>query len=212
MLDEPFTALDQGLRESVRADVREALQAQGATGVLVTHDQEEALSIAEHVVLMRDGTVVQSGRPADLYERPADLWAARFLGDLVELPADGDGALVSTPLGVLPVAATVGTGGPGLVATVRPEQLHLDPAGVDGRVADVTYYGHDAMITVNVVRAGGGILPVRWRTVGGRVPAPGDAVRLGVSGAVRVYRDEQAVPGPGAAAAAARMPPAAPLH
>jgi iron(III) transport system ATP-binding protein len=190
MLDEPFTALDQGLRESVRADVREALRAQGATGVLVTHDQEEALSIADHVVLMRDGSVVQSGAPKDVYDQPADLWAARFLGDLVELPADGDDALVSTPLGVLPVAATASGAAAGgtLVATLRPEQLHLDPAGVDGRVADITYYGHDAMITVNVVRPGGGVVPVRWRTVGGLVPEQGEAVRLGVTGGVRVYR------------------------
>jgi iron(III) transport system ATP-binding protein len=139
---------------------------------------------------MRDGSVVQSGAPKDVYDQPADLWAARFLGDLVELPADGDDALVSTPLGVLPVAATASGAGAGgtLVATLRPEQLHLDPAGVDGRVADITYYGHDAMITVNVVRPGGGVVPVRWRTVGGRVPAQGEAVRLGVTGGVRVYR------------------------
>ncbi len=191
MLDEPFTALDHGLRESVRRDVRAALRSSGTTAILVTHDQEEALSIADHVALLRDGAVVQAGRPKQLYEAPVNLWAARFLGDLVELPADGDDRLVTTALGVLPVADTVpdpalGAGMP--IAVLRPEQLIADAAGVDGRVAGVTYYGHDAMVTVNLVRPGGGILPVAWRTSGVAVPREGDQVRLRVAGAVRVFR------------------------
>jgi len=157
----------------------------------VTHDQEEALSIADHVVLIRDGRVVQSGTPKDLYERPANLWAGRFLGDLVELPADGDESLVSTPLGVLRVSDTVVdpvlAGGPP-VAALRPEQIVADPLGEDCRVAEVTYFGHDAMVKVNVIKPGGGILPVDWRTSGVAVPQPGDAVRLRVAGPVRVFR------------------------
>jgi iron(III) transport system ATP-binding protein len=191
MLDEPFSALDQGLRESLRADVRTALRANRTTGVLVTHDQEEALSIADHVALMRDGQLVQAGPPEELYERPATLWAARFLGDLVELPADGDGSLVSTPLGVLSVADTVtdpALPGGSAVAVLRPEQIVADPSGEDGRVAEVTYFGHDAIVKVNVVKPGGGVIPVAWRTSGVSVPREGDGVRLRVAGAVRVFR------------------------
>ncbi len=190
MLDEPFSALDQALRESVRADVHAALRASGTTGVLVTHDQEEALSIADVVALMREGAVVQSGPPKQLYEEPASLWAARFVGDLVQLPAEGDDRLVTTPLGVLPVSCTVED--PELqgsaVAVLRPEQIVADPAGVDGRVARVTYFGHDAMAAVNVIRPGGGVLAVTWRTSGAAVPREGDQVRLRVAGAVRVFR------------------------
>ena len=190
MLDEPFSALDQALRESVRRDVRSALRASGTTAVLVTHDQEEALSIADHVALMCRGRIIQAGTPRDLYQRPASLWAARFLGDLVELPAEGDDRLVDTPLGVLPVGSEV-HGDPDVsapVAALRPEQIVAHPDGVDGRVAAVTYFGHDAMVTVNVVRRGGGVLPVAWRTSGPSVPQEGEAVRLRVEGAVRVFR------------------------
>jgi iron(III) transport system ATP-binding protein len=191
MLDEPFSALDQGLREAVRSDVRTALRASGTTAILVTHDQEEALSIADHVALLRDGAVVQAGGPKQLYEAPVNLWAARFLGDVVELPADGDERLVTTALGVLPVAETVADpalAGGRAVAMLRPEQLVADPAGVDGRVSGVAYFGHDAMVAVNLVRPGGGIIPVAWRTSGVAVPQEGDAVRLRVAGAVRVFR------------------------
>lgn len=188
MLDEPFSALDANLRVAVRNDVRAALRAAGTTGVMVTHDQEEALSLADMVALMRDGVVIAMAPPAALYAEPRDLWAARFVGDLVELPADGDEALVSTALGVLPVSATVADQVDGPVATLRPEQIVADPAGVDGRVAEVTYYGHDAMVSVNVIQPGGGVLPIQWRVSGQQVPSVGDQVRLGVLGGARVYR------------------------
>ena len=198
MLDEPFTALDQNLREAVRSDVRNALRATGATGVLVTHDQAEALSIADQVVLMRNGEVVQSAAPGALYAQPATLWAARFLGDLVELPADGDDSLVTTPLGVLPVEQTVvdaDTAAP--VATLRPEQLHADPRGVEARVVEARYFGHDALVTLNVTAPGGGVLPIKWRLTGAPAPAEGDSVRIAVSGGVRMYRPDNRVATPG---------------
>lgn len=188
MLDEPFSALDANLRESVRNDVRAALRVSGATGVMVTHDQEEALSLADMVALMRDGVVVAMAPPAQLYAEPNDLWAARFVGDLIELPADGDESLVSTALGVLPVTATLSDHVTGPVATLRPEQIVADPAGIDGRVAEVTYYGHDAMVSVNVIQPGGGVLPISWRVSGQQVPSVGEQVRIGVLGGARVYR------------------------
>ena len=93
LFDEPFSALDAGMRTQLRAQVREVLRDQGTTAVLVTHDQDEALSTADLVAVMRHGRIVQTGTPREIYEAPIDLGVARFVGDAVELPAttDADG-------------------------------------------------------------------------------------------------------------------------
>ncbi len=80
LLDEPFSSLDASLRSRVREEVHALLREQGVTTVLVTHDQEEALSLADNVAVLRDGRIIQQGAPAELYERPADERLARFLG------------------------------------------------------------------------------------------------------------------------------------
>lgn len=86
LLDEPFSALDAALRVELREEVRDLLRSIDATAVLVTHDQSEALSLADHVAMMRDGKVVQSGSPWDVYSSPVDPQAAAFLGESVEIP------------------------------------------------------------------------------------------------------------------------------
>ena len=86
LMDEPFGALDPLLRGELRTEVRSLLAAEGMTGILVTHDQEEALSIADYVAVMRDGQILQFGTPAEVYERPATPWVATFVGDSVFLP------------------------------------------------------------------------------------------------------------------------------
>ena len=86
LMDEPFGALDPLLRGELRTEVRALLAAEGMTGILVTHDQEEALSIADYVAVMRDGEILQFGTPAEVYERPATPWVATFVGDSVFLP------------------------------------------------------------------------------------------------------------------------------
>jgi len=85
LLDEPFSALDASLRAEVRHDVREALRADGATAVLVTHDQGEAMSEADQVAVMRAGRIVQAGSPGEIYGDPADAWVADFVGAAVLL-------------------------------------------------------------------------------------------------------------------------------
>lgn len=188
LLDEPFAGLDRQLRASSRTVVRDTLARESTTAVLVTHDPLESLAVADHVVLMREGRPVQSGRPQEVYEEPGSRWVARFLGGMVEVPADGDDSLVSTPLGVLPVAAVVPdpeVGAP--VAVIRSDQLVADPNGATGRVAEVRHLGTgEALVEVNLVRPGGGVLPVLWR-VAGPAPQEGEAVRLRVLGAVRVF-------------------------
>ncbi|MGK5445383.1 ABC transporter ATP-binding protein [Micromonospora sp. URMC 105] len=152
LLDEPFSALDAGLRAGLRHDVREALRADGATAVLVTHDQGEALSVADRVVVLRSGQVVQSGAPATLYREPADPWVAGFVGDAVLLPAVASGGTARTPLGTLPIAGTRADGP--VTVLVRPEQLRLATApGADAVTATVLrhdFHGHDALIALRL--------------------------------------------------------------
>src|SRR5215472_564511 len=103
LLDEPFASLDAHLRASVRADVQGLLAKTGITGILVTHDQDEALSTADRVAVLRDGRIAQSDAPQDLYDRPADAGIARFIGDANLLDGVLEAGTVETILGRLPV-------------------------------------------------------------------------------------------------------------
>ena len=160
LLDEPFSALDAGLRDDVRADVLAAIRADGAAAMLVTHDQDEALSSADRVAVMRGGVIVQEGTPAEIYSAPVDLGVARFVGECVELPVTvaGEGIL-RTALGDLPRGLTLGGDASterGYVAVLRPEQLIFTPDpevghhGAAGRITAVRYHGHDCMLDVTL--------------------------------------------------------------
>jgi iron(III) transport system ATP-binding protein len=171
LLDEPFAALDAGLRSRLRRDVVEILRAAGATGVLVTHDQEEALGLADRVAIMRDGRIVQCGEPPDLYWRPVDAWAAAFLGEINLLHADLRDGVAWTPIG-----AFASTRGDGAVRVgVRPEQLLLrEDAGGDAVVAEREFRGHDVMYRLH--HAGLGSLAVQLPSV--ELFTPGQRVRV----------------------------------
>ena len=80
MFDEPLGALDRTLREHLSAELREILRKSGVPAIYVTHDQEEAFTIADTVMLLHDGRIVQSGSPDEVYSRPANSWVAEFLG------------------------------------------------------------------------------------------------------------------------------------
>ena len=101
LLDEPFSSLDAGLRASVRSDVQDVLRSGGTTVVLVTHDQDEALSVADQVAVIRGGTIGQCGTPQELYDHPVDPAMARFLGDANLVAATVEGDRVLTPFGPL---------------------------------------------------------------------------------------------------------------
>ncbi|MFC9701103.1 ABC transporter ATP-binding protein [Streptomyces sp. NPDC056943] len=169
LLDEPFSALDSGLRGAVRAEVRAVLRESGATALLVTHDQQEALSTADLVAVVREGRVAQCATPEDLYHRPVDPWLASFVGDAVLVPGTAERGIATTALGRIPLAAAPGGLREGVVL-LRPEQLRLaEPesagaGGAEGVVTDVCFYGHDAMVTVAVDGLD--------RTVGIRTPSP----------------------------------------
>jgi len=191
LLDEPFAALDASLRSTVRADVLGALRATGTTGVLVTHDQDEALSVADQVAVLKDGMVMQSGEPRSLYSAPADPWTAAFVGtaNIMHGVTQPDGR-VRTDLGSHALCDGGDTeSGIEVTVLIRPEQIILVAASaghtVAGTVTHTRYHGHDALVTVDAVGAG----PVRARTPGKEAPAPGDKVAVGVDGPVTAWKD-----------------------
>ena len=142
LLDEPLGALDKGLRESMQVELRQLQQRLGITSVIVTHDQEEALTLADRIVIMRAGRLEQVGTPQEIYSRPVSRFVAGFIGAsnflcgrlagqragaaLVELPG---GARVSVP--VLPGAAVPGPAGGAVTVAVRPEAISVHPAGAE---------------------------------------------------------------------------------
>jgi len=176
LLDEPFSSLDASLRDRVGEEVHGLLREQGVTTILVTHDQEEALSLADVVAVLRDGSIVQQGTTAELYERPIDQRLARFLGAVNVVDAQFKDGAARTTLGSLalrdaPASAHAGAG----VVMVRPEQLDVrlleegsDSRGTTpalaGRVERCRYYGHDALLHIRPEeQAGGEILLARVR-------------------------------------------------
>jgi iron(III) transport system ATP-binding protein len=184
LLDEPFASLDASLRASVRSDVLTLLRGQQITTVMVTHDQEEALSMADRVAVLRDGVIAQDGSPEELYRRPVDVALARFLGATNVVSAEIRDGFAHTELGILAVE-----GAPTATGTVmlRPEQLevHLGAAatGLAGRVARCEYYGHDAVIQVACDSDGSQLLV---RVDGDRALPPGTAVTVSASGMATV--------------------------
>ncbi|MCZ2860054.1 ABC transporter ATP-binding protein [Blastococcus sp. VKM Ac-2987] len=184
LLDEPFSSLDAGLREETRRAVVAALTAAGATAVLVTHDQAEALSTADQVAVLRDGRLVQLTDPRTLYRRPADLDVAAFVGESVVLDAEIRDGSAHCVLGALPVTGSVADG-PARVL-LRPEQLRLGPplgAGARARVREVDFYGHDSRVWLALPDGG----TVTARLEGAELPAVGQEVTIEVAGAALTF-------------------------
>ncbi len=170
LLDEPFSSLDASLRGTVREEVHQLLREQGATTVLVTHDQEEALSLADSVAVLRGGQIVQHDVPSELYEAPVDHELASFLGAVNLIDAEIEGATARTPLGPLPLRGgqEASRQAGATLVMVRPEQLEVHlraepsagsssgdtgggggPGGrLEGRVEECRYYGHDALLRI----------------------------------------------------------------
>jgi iron(III) transport system ATP-binding protein len=186
LLDEPFSNLDAALRVRVRGEVRGILGEARATAVFVTHDQEEALSLADRVAVMRAGRVLQVGEPAALYARPTDRFVATFVGDADLIPGRAEDGAVATALGRL-VAAGDGadwalTGD--VEVALRPERvrLRLDGSG-QGVVRTITYFGHDQLVEVGLEDGA----RVRSRMGPVRSFEPGDRVSVAVNGEVIVF-------------------------
>ena len=190
LLDEPFASLDAHLRASVRADVQEIFRRSGTTAILVTHDQDEALSVADRVAALRDGKIAQCATPEDLYCRPADPELASFIGEANLLEGVLNGGVVKTVLGNLPLDAATALAGAGQVTVlVRPEQIELEPSadGVPGRVTAFGYHGHDAVVHVQPERDADGRTIVVRITGGPHLPV-GAPVHLRARGPVFAWR------------------------
>ena len=146
LLDEPFSNLDAKMRVETRQEVRKLLKASGSAGILVTHDQEEALALADRIAVMEKGRVVQIGTPDEIYRNPATAFVANFIGRSNILSGTASGMNVQTAFGNLPLSRAAN----GAVdLAVRPEQIMLEadpegPATIVGR----EFRGHDQIYWV----------------------------------------------------------------
>jgi len=126
LLDEPLSALDAGTRAAMREEIRRIQRAQNIATLLITHDQDEALSLADRVVLMNEGRIVQSGSPHEIYDRPADAFVAGFVGRANLLDARViDAQTIDTPIGRLVTSSHGRAIGSALHVLVRPERIEV---------------------------------------------------------------------------------------
>ncbi len=149
LLDEPFSGLDGRLKEDVRGSVIDGLRRAGAAAMIVTHDPEEALLVADELVLMAEGRVLQTGSPGECYLRPASLGAARLLGEAVALDAVIAGGMIESAFGRF---AAAGHPDGAVQLLLRPESFQLDPSGAAVRVLGSRFAG--AFWELSVARDG----------------------------------------------------------
>ncbi len=191
LLDEPLSNLDAQLRLVMRSELRELVKATGTTGVYVTHDQKEALSMADRVAVMSEGRIVQVGTPEELYSRPATVFVADFLGEANFVRGRvfeaGDPAKIETDLGLIRAACAEGLSQrQAVTCCVRPERIGLQlsrPEGdcggaffLPGRVESSMYLGEMRQYRVKLGEQ------ALWRVStigrGGKLPEAGQAVWL----------------------------------
>lgn len=199
LLDEPFSALDSGLRVTMRKAVSKVLNDAGVTAILVTHDQEEALSFGDQLAVIRQGRLIQAGAPKELYLRPTDEETAAFLGDALVFRARIHDGWAECPLGKVRAGADAANGHAQIL--LRPEQLHLSPQAMFPTSPDGCYavvvgsdFGGDkctAMVQLEAPSAGAQASPAAL-TIAVRVPAMdcpaiGTRVHLFVSGTAHLF-------------------------
>ena len=179
LLDEAFASLDARLREQVRDDTLHVLQAAGIPAVIVTHDAEEAMFLADRIALMRSGQVVQLGRPDELYLTPADPFVATFLGEVNRLPAVLRGGRVMTPIGALPVRPGADLGEGPAEVLLRPEGLLIQAeGGAPAEVEACRLLGATTLVHLAVADGSGGVLHLHARLPPGIRLARGQRVTV----------------------------------
>ncbi|GAA4284256.1 ABC transporter ATP-binding protein [Brevibacterium daeguense] len=178
LLDEPFSSLDESLRAQLRADTVAALRETRTTGVLVTHDQTEALSVGDRVVVMRGGAIEQADVPEKVFEQPASRFVASFMGDADFLPAHVDRALLTCEIGIVSTVPGWADSDVDVEVVLRPHEVALraDPSSAS-RVAAVEYHGAFVLHTVQLPS---GRRLRSWQHNGVRYPV-GTAVAVGVA-------------------------------
>ncbi|MBX9735700.1 MAG: ABC transporter ATP-binding protein [Phycisphaerales bacterium] len=179
LLDEPLSNLDAKLRVELRGEIRRICKAAGITTVYVTHDQKEALSMADMVAIMQSGKVVQLGRPGDLYRAPANRFVAEFLGEtnFIEGTVENtgtSGSTIRTPFGMMTSSHSAPAGlsaGAAVLVSLRPEALRVtrgNAAGsgdganmLTGTLLETTYLGELSLLVVELRGGGGGMMKVK---------------------------------------------------
>jgi iron(III) transport system ATP-binding protein len=189
LLDEPFSSLDATLRSSLRQDIASVLSETGTTTLMVTHDQDEALSLADQVALIGNGHVIACAEAHELYHDPPTVAAAMSLGEANILAAHAEDGRVTCALGCVEVRASEpAIDGPCLLL-LRPEQLLVrtaaDAGATHGAVTDVEYHGHDALARIDLVETPGE--HVLARVPGDLALAIGENVCVEVTGAGLVW-------------------------
>jgi ABC-type Fe3+/spermidine/putrescine transport system ATPase subunit len=183
LLDEPLANLDRRLREQLRGELRELQRRAGVTTLLVTHDQEEALALADRVGVLHQGRLLQTASPRDLYDHPGCPFVACFLGDANLLSVERLEGEAMVLQGGWSVPSAAGAA-PGCRVLVRPEQVIVrppdDPAGALAGVVDRTFLGADLLLTVALTEAVR--LRVRCRPDGATGMDAGATVRLSLAG------------------------------
>ncbi len=177
LLDEPLGALDKKLREKMQLELKRMQHEAGITFVIVTHDQEEALVMADRMAILKDGRLLQVGTPEAIYERPADRFVANFIGVMNFIDGRvGEGGLFEAE-GLRLALADAGPG-PATLA-IRPENVALGAAGegLAGTIADIAYHGLDRVLHVKTA-ASPVPLQVRVPVSGTATHQVGDALSL----------------------------------
>src|SRR5262245_18470867 len=188
LLDEPFASLDASLRTSLREEVADILRRTGASALFVTHDQQEALSLADRITLLRDGCVEQEGPPEEIYAHPASRWAAGFLGAVDVLPGTVADGMAVCELGRFPAnGAPAGA----VDVLVRPEAVAIGAIGtangdaggaVHARVVSRAYYGPHQLVELQLASG----QQLRSRRAGFAHWSAGDQVTVWIEGPVKV--------------------------
>ncbi|MER9431931.1 ABC transporter ATP-binding protein [Mesorhizobium sp. M0408] len=184
LLDEPLSALDANMREDMRVEIKKIQRETGITAIFVTHDQEEALSMSDHIVVMNAGLIEQIGSPAQVYDQPATAFVANFLGKANMLPGsvtvmDGKMATIALATGHVVKAAApkaLATGS-AVTVVVRPQKLTVGTAGaanrLAGRIVSTSYLGGNAVYEIDI---GAGTLVRANTLIDGQPLREGEAV------------------------------------
>jgi len=193
LMDESLSALDRKLRDSMRIEIKRLHRETGATIIFVTHDQEEALALADRICLMNEGRIEQVGPPEEVYEEPRNAFVAEFIGISNMMPGRIDAGSIRTADGALPLpgGCAAQTGGSG-VLVIRPEKISLcaaDEAFVSGQVEESIYAGSETKLMVRL--ASGSLMTVRR-------PAGLPPIRIGANVALRWDKDQARLLDPGA--------------
>ncbi len=178
LMDEPFSGLDIRLRDQVRDQTLDLLKATGTATLMVTHDPEEAMRMADRIAVMRRGRVIQQGTPKSLYESPADPFVARFFSEVNSLVSRVSQGIAETPLGAFPVPDLAEAADVEIL--IRPEALLISangsPGDIPARVTLVRSLGAYALVRLAV----DGLKDPLLARVAGEPPKEGDVIGLGL--------------------------------